>query len=370
MSLGRLSFTPFPLAMGLAVIVVLSVRSQESQPGQERSIEFSETRSGVVSSNVNQSGVNKITLKSMEQDLKKPFELFSTSDDAADCFTAANAWRPPPSTAKASQMKELLEKRNEWIFLTPEDYFASGLTDEKMFNLPEFGSDGEETKKKKPLERYYERLDRESAKSRAATNPAEDSDRLSPRQIGEKQEGLKELVLWGQPSSLSSGLSEMEQTVKRLSHGDSSAFGTTADAASTARGFSDLFGFGKADAGPTPEQTSAVEARMVEFKQLLDGRSLTPADSGAGGFNPLIGSPLAAPPTGASAGLNGFNGDNTRGGLSPLSPNPVSQTSFPGLPTAAANFGSPPSWQMTPPVPETPQVTLPPPTFNIPKRKF
>ena len=370
MNLARLSFTPFPIAMGLAVIVVLSVRSQELRPGQGRSIEFSEPRSGVVSSNVNQLGEKKTTLKNLEQDFKKPFDLFSTSDDAADRFTAANARHPPPSAARARQMKELLEKRNEWIFLAPEDYFASGLTDEEIFNLHEFGSDGEVKTKKKPLERYYERLDKERAKSQATTNPAEDSGGLSPRQIGERQDEVKESVLWGQPNSLSSGLSEMEQTVKRLSPGDSSAFGTTAVAPSTARGISDLFGFGKTDAtGPTPEQTRAMEARMVEFKQLLVGRSLTPADSGAGGFKPLIGSPLAAPPAVASAGLDGFNGDHTRGGLSPLSPNPVSQASLPGLPTAAANFGSP-SWQMTPPVPETPQVTLPPPTFNIPKRKF
>lgn len=369
MNLGRLSFTVFPIAMGVAVIVVLYVRSQESRPGRGRSIEFSEPRSGVVSSNINQLGEKKTTLNNLEQDFKKPFDLFGSSDDPADRFTSPNERRPPPSTARARQMKELLEKRNEWIFLAPEDYFASGLTDEEIFNLPEFGSDGEVKTKKKPLERYYERLDRESAKSQAAPNPAEEGGRSSPRQIADKQDEVKEVVLWGQPSSLSSGPSEMEQPVTRQSPGDSSAFsGVVSDKAAT-RSVADIFGFGQTGpAGPPPEKNPAMEARMAEFKQLLEGRSLTPADSGAGGFNALIGSPLAPPPAGAAAGLDGFNGNNTRGGLSPLSPNPVSQASLPGLPTAAA-FGSP-SWQITPPVPETPQVTLPPPTFNIPKRKF
>jgi len=368
MSLGRLSFTPFPLAMSMAVIVVVSARGQESRPGRGRSIEFSEPRSVVVSSNLNQLGEKKTTLKNLEQEIKKPFDFFSTSGDAADRFTAANARRPAPSAARARQMKELLEKRNEWVFLAPEDYFASGLTDEEIFNLPEVGSDGAETKKKTPLERYYERLDKERVKSQVAANPAEDSGGLSSRQIGERQDEVKEWDLWGPPSSLNSGLSKMEQAVKPPPAADFSAFGTVVSEEAATRNVSGIFGFGKTgSADPAPEKNLAMEARMQEFKQLLEGRALTPAGSGAGGFAPLTG--LASPPAVASAGLGGFYGDNTRGGLSPLSPNPVSQLALPGLPAATANFGSP-SWQMTPPVPETPQVTLPPPTFNIPKRKF
>jgi hypothetical protein len=131
-----------------------------------------------------------------------------------------------------------------------------------------------------------------------------------------------------------------------------------------------VFGFGKKEpAEASPEASRAMETRMLEFKQLLETRSLTPANPGLGGFNPLAGSPLAAPPAAMSGGLDGFNSDTARGFLSPLSPTPVSQTSLPGLPTVAPNF-SLPSWQTTPPAPEPPRMTLPPPTFNVPQRKF
>jgi hypothetical protein len=158
--------------------------------------------------------------------------------------------------------------------------------------------------------------------------------------------------------------------MKRLSTADLPAFGTIVSEPAGTRSLADILGFGNKE--PTEaalEKSRATEMRMQEFKQLLETRSLTPANPGAGGFNPLISSPLTAPSAVTSAGLDGFNSDTARGFSSSLSPSPVPQTSLPGLPTAGANSGSP-SWQPTLPAPESARMTLPPPTFNIPQRKF
>ena len=360
MNFERLIFIPFLVATGLAPTVVMLASGEESQPRREPAIQSSDVRCDVVSSNVNQLKANKTTLRSLEQSIKKPFEWPSLGDSLADRFTAAPVWRAPPSIGEVRQMKELLEKRNEWVFLSPEDYFAAGLTAEEILNLPEYGPNGEQKKKKTALERYYERLDRESAKSQVG------SDVLTRRKMGERQEGLKELLLGGQPNSWSFGLSDLKQTVEHESSGVSSAFDTVVSDKAETRGFSDLFGFGKAE--PAPEKSRAMEARMQEFRQLLETRSLTTANPGVGTLNPLSSSSLAAPLTGPSTGIAVPGSDNGRGALTPLAPGSVSQTSLPGLASPPASFGSP-SWQ-TPPAPETPQMTLPPPTFNIPKRKF
>jgi hypothetical protein len=370
MSSSRTTFRRLLIATGVALVVVMSASGQESRLRRGRSIQFAEPRSDVVKSNVNQLGANKTTLNSLEQDLRKPFEWLNPGENLADRFTGAAAPRALPSPTRARQMKDLLEKRNEWIFLEPEDYFAGGLNAEENSHLPEYGLNGEEKKKKTAVERYYERLDSMRAELQAATNQVAGSDPLNPRPKREGEEEQKELVLGGQPGPLSSGLGDMEQTVKSLSAVDPSAFGTIVSEPGVTRSFADVFGFGKKEpAESAQEKSRAMETRIQEFKQLLETRSLTPSSPGLAGYNPLVSSPLTAPPAVPSAGLDGFNSDTARGFSSLLSPSPVSQTTLSGLPTAAANIGSP-SWQTTLPAPEQPRMTLPAPAFNIPQRKF
>lgn len=371
MSSGYLRFTPFLIATGLALAAVLSATGEERLPRRGRSIQFSEPRSDVVSSNVNQLGTKQTTLKDLEQDLKKPFEVFSPVDDPTASFTAPPVPRTLPSPARSKRMKELLEKRNEWIFFAPEDYYASGLTAEEMFSLPEYDPNGEVKKRKTPMEKYFDRMDKVRAETQgAATNQMAGSEGLNPRPTDEKPEGLTELSFGGQQSPFSSGLSDMEKTAKRLSPGGSSAFSTSATEPAKAKSFSDLFGFGKTDStGPTPEKSRAMETRMQEFKQLLETGSLTSPNPGASKYNPLIGSPVTAPSSVAPAGFDVFSSAGARGALSPLSPSPNSLAPLSGLPTAAANPGLP-GWQTPLPAPQTPRMTLPPPTFNIPQRKF
>ncbi|MCU0783150.1 MAG: hypothetical protein MUF81_03710 [Verrucomicrobia bacterium] len=362
MSSDGLRFTPFLIATGLALAAILPANGEGRPPRRGRSIQFSEPRSSVVSSNVNELRTKPTTLNDLEQALKKPFDVFSPGDDPIARFTTPPVPRMLPSPAQSRRMKELLEKRNEWIFLAPEDYYAPGLTAEKMFNLPEYSPSGEEKTRKNPMERYFDRMDKLRAGAQgAATNYFAGSETLNARPTDAKPEGLGELSFGGQQSPLSSGLSGLEKTTQRLSPGDASAFSAAAAEPTTARSFSDLFGFGNADpTGPASEQSRTKETRMQEFKQLLETRSLTPPNPGAGKYNPLSSSPATSPSTVSPPGFDVFSSTGARGALSPLPPGLNSLAPLSGLP----------SWQTPLPTPQTPRMTLPPPKFNIPQRKF
>lgn len=369
MSSGRSRFALFLTAMGalLAAVFVASAQSGSSSalPRRGRAIQFSNPRSSVVSSNVNELGANKTKLEDLEQQLRKPFEIFGSGDDSIN-RVATPVRRLPPSAAKMRQMKELLEKRKEWIFLAPEDYVEPGLTTEEMLDVPEYGTDGTEKKRKTPIERYYERLEKARAEARAAvTNQSDDDSDLGLVQRAKAQadvSGVAKTSDFGQPKSFSPGLDAVEKTLKQWqSVPENSILNPSTAETTTGNSFSDLFGFGKIAApAPGSEQALAREARMQKFKELLEPHSTAMFDSGAPAFTPPA-LPSLTPPAdfGASPGVAKRS--------SPISPPPSS--SAPGLVPTSANPALP-SWQTQPPEPKAPALKLPPPGFNIPQRKF
>jgi hypothetical protein len=361
MRFGRLSSFWFLTAAGLALLGTTGA-SEESRSRRGRAIEFTPPRNDMVSSNVNELGAKKTTLKSLEQEIRKPFEWIGSGDDIVGPFGVAPRPRPIVPLAKASQIKELLEKRKEWIFIAPEDYGSLKLTGEEILNSPEFGLKGEE-KKRTPIERYYERMEKARAEALSATNHSTAGDSLTKRQITAELEGLKELVLGLTENSSSPGKDETEQATEPLSPAGAAAFRVDITREVEGRSLGDIFGLGKSEASETAtEKIRPMEARMNEFKQLLETRSLSPPNTAAGGFNSLIGSAGAAPPTMGMEGLR--NGGLSGQGASPNTPAATfgSQSAAPGLGSA--------SWQTTVSAPAPARLPLPAPTFNIPQRKF
>ena len=123
------------------------------------SIEFSDSASSV-STNLNQLGRKADSLKQLEQDLFKPFKVFSPKSSLDGVSL------PPPRvvTSPAIQnkrVKELIERRKNWIFMSPED-FAPGTTAAEIFKLPEYDESGQEKEKESKLDRFYRNMDRES----------------------------------------------------------------------------------------------------------------------------------------------------------------------------------------------------------------
>lgn len=356
-----------PVVVGLALAIVLPARAQEAQRRGSRAIQFSEPRSDVVASNLNQISSQKQTLTTLENQLKQPFELFSPPSDSLSGILTPSIQRPLPTPAKSKRMKEQLEKRDEWIYLGPEDY-EPGLTAEDMLHVPQYGPDGELKKPRTALERYYDRMDKARA---AATNQAGGlgSIRLGDKELG--REESKDSLFGGEKSALSSGMSAMEQALKRLSNDNADDAATPENSAP--KSFSEFFGFGKAQ---TPEQIQeaarAHQAHLEEFKQLLEIRSTPTPNPGGSSVNLLTGPPTPVAPLAAPGVLDAFPNPATRGVVSPPAPSPSSLSPSLGLPGLSGVSPPPgtPGWQAPPPVPSLQRPTFQPSTFSLPQRKF
>lgn len=346
---------------GLALSVAPTAPAQQPPSKRGRAIQFSETRSDVVSSNVNELRTKRPSLKQLEQELKKPFELLNPDADPANRLTTPPLRHTPPP-ARTKQMKELLEKRNEWIFLEPEDY-GSGLTPEEMLNLPEYGPDGELKKRKTALERYYDNLDKAQADARvAATNRARADEVFGSRSKDEETEDSQNLGFANEP-----GLGNNERTGKSLAPGELPAFSLAAPEMFTTGGFADAFGFGRSERiEPKSDRSRSIEARNQEFKKLLEMGSSSPLNQDAGAINSLISPPFSTPSLLKSRNLGTLPG---AGLSSTLPPNPTSLSPSPVMPSVAVSPALP-AWQTTPAPVEQPRKVLPPPTFQIPQRKF
>jgi hypothetical protein len=357
MNFRWLRFARLLVVPSLVLVAALPAPAQQPAPRRGRSIEFSEPRSDVVSSNLNLVGTRRHTLSSVEQELKKPFELLNPADDSLSSVLVPPVRRTFPSPARTKRLKEQLEKRDEWMFLEAEDY-GGELTPEDMLGVPEYDSNGELKRPRTAFERYYERREKERA---AATNELRATGVVGwsekDRALGES----KELGLYGDSSPFGSGITDTERTMKRLSNTDEDS--TSTSEAVAPKSFSEFFGFGKTESPNNAQEAArAHQARMEEFKQFLDTRSLS---------SPTLapGSPLAPPPSAQFGGLGAFSDKGQPGALSPALSSSSPLSPLPSLPSLPTSPGLP-TWQSPPPAPPPPHVTLPQSTFSLPQRKF
>src|ERR1035441_1606605 len=66
--------------------------------------------------------------------------------------------RPPAeSVIQSKRVRELLERRKNWVFMTPEDLLA-GPTVDDILKTPQYDANGEEKKELSPMLAYYRRL--------------------------------------------------------------------------------------------------------------------------------------------------------------------------------------------------------------------
>jgi len=143
----------------------------------------------VLSSNVNLLGANKTALKDLERELKKPFELISPSDEYVDRLKTGPQSSAPRSDVTAKQMKDFLERRNDWIFLSPEEMMGAAGRLRKFWKLRNSARMGEPKKRKTAIERYYERLDRVRGESQVVTNRSTEIGHGDKRTVEENEGG-------------------------------------------------------------------------------------------------------------------------------------------------------------------------------------
>lgn len=348
------SLSLISILAGVVMGTLLPAHGQQPSLRRGRAINFSEPKydSGVAS-NLNAIASQKAAFHNLDEELKRPSDLFDVGDPLQGRNRQPLPQLPPP-TLNSKRARELFEKKRErenWPFQSPDDQ-KFGLTAEEIFKLPEYDSDGKVKEKKSPVEVFYERLDRERAgmtnqlrtdelpgfenRNGGRDNPvAINSDKSPGLAAGFTAAGWKESPGLDVGSELGPDSGRPQTLVEML---------TT-----------------QAQPVESPEMVRAQAARLAEFKQLLESKTPLPA---ASSFNST---PALAP---LNRALPGFEPSAAAPARSAVQPPPTGQGSYTptvGLPTAPAGL---PGLNPILPQPEPARAAMPPSSLNIPKRKF
>ena len=342
------------LAVAASSLLLGSAQAGEKQRG--RSIEFTEPKSDEVSTNLHQLTSKKDSLRQLEEDLYAPLQMFSSKNSLEG--VAAPPVRPAAAAvAKTKRMKELQERRRNWIFMTPDDLLA-GPTVEEILKSPKYDAKGQEKTELPPMLEYYRRL---ATQRGSVANPSlpKNDDLFGPP----KATNLRDQLASRDDSNLPSGIKESALALKQLSEPDTGAdrFGQ-----STPRnGFTDTFGL---DApAPSKEQVLSHKKYMDEYRTMLDPGWQPPAT--ANPVNPLFGFADAARPAAKPAA--------SLGGLPTVATHKASDAQMDithpllgpaGLPDVNAQALGLPRQAQALPTYESPKVVAP--TFTAPKRAF
>jgi hypothetical protein len=354
----------FRLNLGCAVTALVCSGlmlglKQTAQAQGGRPIEFSEPKNSELTTNLHQLTTKKDTLKQLEENLSKSLRPFSPGSALEDEYLPL----PRPSTGSSISSKrarELMERRKNYMFMTPED-LMKGPSTEEVFKLPEYTTDGQDKKKLTPLEQYYQRQD---PKYNATRKPRDSSDESLSGSISKAnpREGTSPL----EETTLPESLRNTEQALKQL-------FGT---AASTENGtapalkrnpYSDIFGLGEVTPSPVDaqkhkrfiESLSSFSDPISKSTPGLDGLSALGGGLGIAPrplqpSAPAVDLPATKPREGLDTQLGTINPI-----LSPIGPQDVNAQLF-GQ-TAVA-----PSAPKT----EAPRSPIATPTFTSPRRPF
>src|SRR5512137_1118385 len=112
--LSSLRFCSGAAALAVSGVLVGSAQAGSRESG--RSIEFSAPRSDEVTTNLHQLTSKKNGLKQLEEDLYRPLQSFAPKSSLEG--VVAPPVRPPSSSViESKRVKELLERRKNWVFM-------------------------------------------------------------------------------------------------------------------------------------------------------------------------------------------------------------------------------------------------------------
>lgn len=274
-SLSTIQICCGAVALALASVMVCSAQTAGRQ--RSRPIEFSEPRSDEVTTNLHQLTSKKDGLKQLEEDLYAPLQSFAPRS-SLEGVTAPPPRAPAPSAIQSKRIKELLERRKNWVFMTPED-LLSAPTVEQILKAPEYGADGQEKKDVRPINGYYDRLSpRRPGKQKASPTAEEDLFSVA------RKRPSPDVAPGREESDLPSGVKESALALKSFFEMDES--GSRSEAAK-AGSLSDPFGLG----GKPPSQEQVLEHKklMDRYHVLVDPSWHPPAAPRAGTLLPAFG---------------------------------------------------------------------------------
>jgi hypothetical protein len=325
-----------------------------------RPIEFSLPKSDEVTTNLHELTSKKDSLKQLEEDLYKPLESFSPKSSLEGVVA------PPPRTPSAppiqsKRVKELLERRKNWAFVSPEDLVGAP-TVEEVLKTPQIGPDGQEKKELPAVERYYRRLSNKRVEPDNPLQPKNEDLFGMPSKSDARDDRDSQ-----EDSIIPSGVRESLQTLNKLVESDRSD-GRFYRAAPH-RDLSDTFDLGNQPL--SKEQMQEHKKLMDDYRSMVDPSWHPPAVAtpenllttlaadavASSAEKPPVGLPSSlspAPPTAFEVQMDVTSPRLGPAELPDVNAHALGQTrSAPVLPTS-----------------DPTRVPPPAPTFAVPKRAF
>jgi hypothetical protein len=318
--------------------------------------ETSRQNNAAALTNLTDLGGRKDRLGRLEEELNRSFKGVSF-DSSLDAVRPDQIRPAPRPVIQSKRIQELLDRRKDWIFMTPEEIMA-GSTGADPSKMPEYGPDGQPLKKLSPMERFYEGLNHRDAGG-PGTAAGRQRDPFGLRNDGAP---LDSLTAREEEEKLPNSVRQSEQKLQKLLGADT---GSGVSAPMLAHGsLSDIFGLG-GDSSFSPEQVRAHEDYMKRYQELLNGPAPV---SSMDPLNPLGGG--AAAQTGGLVGAYGSSRPSvfeSSGGL----PDPTRVPS----PSADMNAKVLNQWNLMQaqslPTLAPPMMAQPPPAIvEFPRRKF
>jgi hypothetical protein len=340
------------MAIFAGSLITSGVRAAESNPATEMG-----SKSGNVITNAPSFKPRQNGLKQLEQDLFRPFETIAPKGSLDGAYVPTMP-EPQPNTpnVQSKRAKELLERRRDWAFETPEEILATS-TDDTM-NRRDKGKQSEDKSQLSPIERFYERLYSKDKKdsNRNGNKRNELSDSPKPGDLSNDREADDD-------ADLPLGVRETQREMRKLLAPKERKEDSSLEPRNA---FSDVFGLGKKP--PTRDEMEFQKERMDRYKQLL-GLPVTPSmeTDALKPFRDMVGTspknPGLFPNMDSLGGLPQQNIFGAQSGSASLTRNSIL------LPDGAQIHTAP---SLAPVLPKIePPRTLPPPvTFSAPRRPF
>lgn len=367
----------FGLAAFLLGSSLLVACGEEPVRSRGAVVDFSAPKSDVVSTNLNELRKPISPFQELESNLKSPFESLEKPRKGPD-FRESRRLIQQQQRLNQKTLKESLNERAEQMFLNPEQFEGEN-SDEAFFQLSKDSLDPYQKKPKNSLERYNDRQERDRLvlTNRAAIKkPFDDKnlDRPDDWKSDSKAAGLLKPDSYADQDR-NNAFSLFPRTATNSSS-LSSDFGTAARPEMFDRAMNDSIA----------RQRANTEARMEDFKRLLEGPrytqpTATTAQSSFATPAPNYGLPAANSTATASRAVvapstipdwspfkssaKGETKDDfaTSAGLVGALEKPQGLPEFPSATRTLA--------PLTTPAPElTPATKFPSTTFKIPQRRF
>jgi hypothetical protein len=340
------------IVMFAGALTTSAIKAADSKTSTETG-----SKSGNVITNAPSFKPKQNGLKQLEQDLFRPFETIAPKGSLDGAYVPTMP-EPQPNTpnVQSKRAKELLERRRDWAFETPEEILATSSDD--TMNRRDKGKQSEDKSQLSPIERFYERLyskdKQDSNRNGKKRDELSDSPKLGDLSNDREADDEADLPL---------GVRETQREMRKLLAPKDRKEGSSMEPRSA---FSDVFGLAKKPA--TREEMEFQKERMDRYKQLL-GLPVNPSmeTDPLKPFRDMVGtapkSPGLFPNVDSLGGLPQQNIFGAQSGAASLSRNSIL------LPDGAQIHTAP---SLAPVLPKIePPRTLPPPvTFNAPRRPF